>query len=104
MSAYHEIRLYDTTGKQRAILEGWNYLMYTQQINAPWYHEIHIRLAHNDERAYFLREEVDTDWIIEVYRYDHDGTPHLVYEGFNRTIYGFSTLSRVLVLCNRLPR
>lgn len=96
MSSYHEVIIYNQDGVQQAILQGWEYLMYCQQLNAPHYHEIHLKLAYNDPRIELLRHELESDWIFEFYRLT-DGQMVKVYEGFHRTVYEQTTTDGYII-------
>lgn len=84
MANYHEVVVYNQLGERQAILQGWERIMYCQQVNAPGYHEIQMKLAYNDWRVELLRDELESDWIFEIYR-EVGGGMLKVYEGFHRT-------------------
>ncbi len=89
MADSYEIFLYDTTATPRLILQGWEYLEFTQRVNSPWNHNIRLRASYKDDIAQFLRNEFapGVDWIVLVYRTDPiTKNKELVYEGFNRTL------------------
>jgi hypothetical protein len=87
MADSYEIFLYDTTATSRMILQGWEYLEFTQRVSSPWNHNIRLRTTYKTEIAQFLRSESLVDWIVLVYRTDPvTKNKQLVYEGFNRTL------------------
>lgn len=91
MSDLYEVSLYDTEGVKQGILQGWEYLDFTQKLNGPWYHNLRYEVSSKDvpgeEYIALLRNTVDVDWILRVVRTDSvTGAKALVYEGFNRTI------------------
>jgi ReqiPepy6 Gp37-like protein len=83
---YYDIHIYNPTGTRQLVLDGWEYLEYTQRIDDAWNHLIRINVSIEDDRVEFFRETMQRDWIIEAYRTSAFGSRDLVYEGFNRTI------------------
>lgn len=87
MADSYEIFLYDTTATPRMILQGWEYLEFTQRVSSAWNHNIRLRTTYKTEIAQLLRSESLVDWIVLVYRTDPlTKDKELVYEGFNRTL------------------
>lgn len=91
MADLYEVSIYNTEGVKQGILQGWEYLDFTQKLNGPWYHNLRYEVSSKDvageEYIALLRNTVDVDWILRVVRTDSvTGTKALVYEGFNRTI------------------
>jgi hypothetical protein len=91
MADLYEIFAYDPTGTAEMVLQGWDYLEFTQRINAPWNHNLRFSIAAKDfanqEYVSFLRDTIDKDWILRIRRTDPlTKLRSTVYEGFNRTI------------------
>lgn len=90
MADIYEVALYDSYGVQQAVLQGWEYLEFTQRLNKPWNHNIRFELSAEDSDdpiTTILRSSMDVDWIIRVRRTDPvTNEVAVVYEGFNRTI------------------
>lgn len=88
MTSLYEIRLYDTDLVNRGLLQGFEYLEFTQRVNAPWNHNIRFKASNASSISTFLRgQDGLVDWIIFVLRTDPvTGLQHIVYEGFNRTV------------------
>jgi hypothetical protein len=90
MSDIYEVILYDDYGTQKAVLQGWEYLEFTQRVNSAWNHNLRFELSPEDSGGGILsvlRDNLDVDWHIRVKRTDPiTNVESLVYEGFNRTI------------------
>lgn len=87
MADTYEIFLYDTTATPQIILQGWEYLEFTQRVNSPWNHNIRLRASNESDIASFFRNDIGVDWIVLIYRTDPiSKEKELVYEGFNRTV------------------
>lgn len=81
------------------ILQNWEYLEFFQRVSAPWNHTIRLRGSIADEQVQFIRDQVQQDWIVEVYRTDPiTKDKEKVYEGFNRTIVFQTTGSGSVVV------
>lgn len=86
-SPFYELHFYDHTGTRVLVLDGWDYLDFSQRINAPWNHQLRIRMSFEDDRVSFFRDTLVRDFILEVYRTDpFTGNTSRVYEGFHRTL------------------
>ena len=88
MSGYYEITFFDENLVPQGLFQGWEYIEFTQRVNAPWNHNIRLKTSNDDAMTTFLRNaDGMVDWIFLVHRVDPvAGIEHLVYEGFNRTI------------------
>lgn len=90
MADLYEVILYDDLGARQAILQGWEYLEFTQRLNAPWNHNLRFHLRHtinNNKLLDLLQNQIAEDWIIRVKRTDAlTGVKDTVYEGLNRTV------------------
>lgn len=86
----HEIYFFDHDGVRRLLLEGWEYLEYTQRVSSPWNSIIRIELPSEEDESgllTFFRETLEVDWITEMYRTNEfDNERELVYEGMHRTL------------------
>lgn len=91
MADIYEVFAHDPTGEKQIVLQGWEYLEFTQRLNSPWNHNIRYGISYEDKEGQllvqFLRHTIDVDWIIRVFRTDpFNNVRTLVYEGLNRTI------------------
>lgn len=94
----YELFFYNHSGERVMVLDGWEYLEYSQRISAPWNHQIRIKMTHLDERVTFFRDTLVRDFILEIYRYDpFTQERDLVYEGFHRTIVDQATKTGDLI-------
>ncbi|HMN10722.1 MAG TPA: hypothetical protein PKD55_00185 [Bellilinea sp.] len=70
-----------------AYLDKWTYLSFTQKLNDPDYHQLRFDLSPDDPLVKVLRDDIDVDTIIEIWRYDPiTASKSMVYSGFNRTV------------------
>lgn len=86
MTATYEVFLYDQSGDPQALLQGWSYLEFTQRLSKPWNSILRIDMSYLDDRVGLFRDDMESDWFIEVYRRHPVTGRNLVYEGLHRTL------------------
>jgi len=79
------IKIYNHDGELYKILRRWDRLEFSQRVNDPWNHTIHLRVSPNDPLGEELRN-LKRDYFILIDRYDPvTDTTDLVYEGLHQT-------------------
>ncbi len=88
MTSLYEIFVYDDNLVNYGLLQGFEYLEFSQRVSSPWNHNIRFKTNNASALASFFRgADGMIDWPIFIYRTDPvTDLRHLVYEGLNRTI------------------
>jgi len=88
MTSLYEVFVYDDDLVSYGILQGFEYLEFSQRVSSPWNHNIRFKTNNSSALASFFRgADGMIDWPIFIYRTDPvSDLRHLVYEGLNRTV------------------